>query len=282
MATPAQWQAEYDVRVETIETASTIIHNSTKAPAPKTSVAVRIGLYALVTQSSREDWVAAMLHLSTAQPQQSIHAPPPPAPTTVNYEANAWQRGGPRVQPSAQPSALPSTQPSSRPSAVPTAQPSACPSVVPSTFPSAVPSAAPSAGPSAAAEEQLRRAQQQERNQQDMKRANVGSSGQGGSISAAVKFHLPYPVTIPSNHLGGIQPGGTKSYAQPWGARKVSVLPPVEPADSKSTRLFIGDMIITPHVFTYVVPTPGMSSTSSYLRAWNLPNASHASSPGKN
>eukprot|EP00598_Pedospumella_elongata_P007590 CAMPEP_0184973110 /NCGR_PEP_ID=MMETSP1098-20130426/5006_1 /TAXON_ID=89044 /ORGANISM="Spumella elongata, Strain CCAP 955/1" /LENGTH=776 /DNA_ID=CAMNT_0027495535 /DNA_START=48 /DNA_END=2378 /DNA_ORIENTATION=+ len=248
MATPAQWQAEYDVRVETVENAST---------TKKGSVAVRIGLYALVTQSSREDWVAAMLHLSTAQPQQSIHAPPPPAPTTVNYEADAWQRGGPSVQPSAQPSSQPSVQPS-----------------FPSASPSAVPTAAPSAIPSSHPESRAR--QQQERNQQEMSRANVGSSGQGGSISAAVKFHLPYPVTIPSNHLGGVQPGGTKTYAQHWGARRVSVLPPVEPADSKSTRLFIGDMIVTPHVFTYVVPTPGMSSTSSYLRAWNLPNASHA------
>ena len=115
-----------------------------------------------------------------------------------------------------------------------------------------------------------------------MSRANVGSSGQGGSISAAVKFHLPFPLIIPSNHLGGVQPGGTKTYAQPWGARRVSVLPPVESADSKSTRLFIGNMIVTPHVFTYVVPTPGMSSTSSYLRAWNLPNASLAAAPGRN
>lgn len=129
-----------------------------------------------------------------------------------------------------------------------------------------------------ARQEQLRWAQQQ-RNQQDMSTASVGTSGQGGSISAVVKFHLPYPVTVPSNHLGGVQPGGTRTYAQPWGARKVSVLPPVEPVDSKSTRLFIREMIVTPHVFTYYVPKPGNSNT--YLRAWNLPNASHSLTEGE-
>lgn len=77
---PASWAVEYDLRVQKSA-------NPTASAATSSPYSMRVGLYAVVAQSTREDWEQVQLHLSTTQAQQRINAPAPPTRLSLDFRS---------------------------------------------------------------------------------------------------------------------------------------------------------------------------------------------------
>ena len=84
---PASWAVEYDLRVQ--KSANPVASAATSSP-----YSMRVGLYAVVAQSTREDWEQVQLHLSTTQAQQRINAPAPPTRLSLDFRSQDIEYGG--------------------------------------------------------------------------------------------------------------------------------------------------------------------------------------------
>lgn len=206
MTSPAHWAPEYDMRLL-----------SPSSPTGGNQYEMRIGLYAVVSQETQEDWNDVSLHLSTAQPQPNIYPPAPPARLSINYQPEHPSGGGQYMMKKSR--------------------------AQPEMF-----MAAGMAADTAGVDGSFFNNQGME-SEVVMNVAGVGISGSGGNMGAAVVFSPKYPVNITSN------------YREQQGMGRMAV----QDAATRSTRLFIKEMVVAPSLFTYIVPTAG---GGAHLKAW--------------
>ena len=237
MTSPANWQAEYDLRLDSPADSTSTATSST----PSKEYKLRVGMYASVAQSSHEDWTDVQLHLSTSQPQQYIYPLPSPLRTFITFQAD---------------------------------QPE------PMYYNEAV-SSRVGGGNMKLKKSQSRSFGQMEflaadtgqaaPMMQEMGSAEVGMTGQAGSLGSSVVFTPAYRVNVSSNHRANGNNGNYAHY-QPHNVRTeyhpVQDNPLLNSAPTTSTRLFIKEFSLSPLVFTYAVPTMHTSG----LRAWVLNN----------
>jgi hypothetical protein len=230
MVSPASWQAEYDLRVERAAPA-------TAAPVGEAQYAVRVGLYAVVSQATAEDWQNVRLHLSTSQAQQRIVPPPPPTRQALVFRQDYGYAGG-------QESAGGGVQMMHAARGKRMFKNAA----VAQEFDAG---AAPMAFEAAA-------------DMAVMGLAGVGVTGGAGQVGSPVFYHPMHRVNISSNHQGG-GGGGYGAAGAVYADPKMSSAP-VTSTVTRSTRIYIQDTVLNPTLFTYAVPTSG--DKTAYLKAW--------------
>ena len=84
MTSPAHWQTEYDLRLDSPADSTSTATSST----PSKEYKLRVGMYASVTQSTHDDWTDVQLRLSTSQPQQYIYPLPSPLRTSIKFQVD--------------------------------------------------------------------------------------------------------------------------------------------------------------------------------------------------
>lgn len=84
MASPASWQAEYDLRLEKTQGRG---EESTKNGD---DYEMKVGLFAVVRQFTGEEWMNVHLHLSTSQAESFIHSPSPPTRVSLDFRSDQY------------------------------------------------------------------------------------------------------------------------------------------------------------------------------------------------
>jgi hypothetical protein len=223
MVSPASWAAEYDLRVE-------------KAGAGTTAAdyAVRVGLYAVVSQATTEDWRDVRLHLSTSQAEQHIFPPPPPTRLSLTFQQQYGKYDGESLSGAG---AAPQVMYASRGRSSKRSSNTRF-SLSESAFMAA-----------------------------DMATAEVGMSGGAGQMGSPVVFHPEHLVNITSNHARSSGSRGQQQYGDMAASPQSAGVP--DASVTRSTRIFIKESVLAPTLFTYMVPTAGAKTT--HLKAWTAP-----------
>lgn len=233
MTSPASWQAEYDLRLDSPSDSST----TTTAIIPSKEYKLRVGMYATVMQSTQENWADVQLRLSTSQPQQFIYPLSSPQRTSITFQSD-------------QPEGMYYNEGmTTRVGGGSMKQMKRGRSFVQADMMMA--SDAAGAAPMMA----------------EMSNAEVGITGQAGSLGSTVVFSPSYPVNISSNQRVNVNYAHSQ-YPGRTGIRPVPEEPVLLSAPVTSTRLFIKEFSLSPQVFTYAVPTMHTAG----LRAWVLNN----------
>eukprot|EP00598_Pedospumella_elongata_P005988 CAMPEP_0184970786 /NCGR_PEP_ID=MMETSP1098-20130426/3135_1 /TAXON_ID=89044 /ORGANISM="Spumella elongata, Strain CCAP 955/1" /LENGTH=711 /DNA_ID=CAMNT_0027492765 /DNA_START=79 /DNA_END=2214 /DNA_ORIENTATION=- len=232
MTSPASWQAEYDLRLDSPADSISTATSST----PSKEYKLRVGMYASVAQSSRDDWTDVQLRLSTSQPQQYIYPLPSPLRTSITFQVDQPESmhydgavgsrvGGGNMKMMSRSRSFDQIE-------------------------------LMSVGVAAAAPVM-----------QDMSIAEAGMTGQAGSLGSCVVFTPSHRVNISSNQRANGNNGNSGNngnygnYAHHQHQHNI-----LTSAPTTSTRLFIKEFSLSPQVFTYAIPTMHTAG----LRAWVL------------
>mmetsp|Transcript_870 Transcript_870/g.1809 ORF Transcript_870/g.1809 Transcript_870/m.1809 type:complete len:763 (-) Transcript_870:690-2978(-) len=224
MASPASWQAEYDLRLEKVA-------SQDKNEVMDQHYEMKVGLFAVVRQSTGEDWSDVRLHLSTSQAENYIHPPTPPMRLSLDFlpEKQHFMRKQEKMRPLS----------FSTPSSVQTEM----------------------AGATYAADDGMADADMATRSSAEVGVSGASVTGNSGQVGSPLVFHPEHPVNISSDARAAEH----KMPRPPAGSPAAAVIP--QPTlTTHTTRLFIKESVIKPLLFTYIVPT--CSEKTAHLKAW--------------